>query len=158
MKTYVLEREQVVRAPLAEVFDFFSAARNLEALTPRWLRFEVLSPEPILMRPGTVIKYRLRLRGVPLRWVSLIEEWEPGRKFVDRQLRGPYRLWHHTHEFAEHPDGTLVRDRVRYQVPLGPLGALAHAAFVRRDLDRVFAFRHAAVRRLIERAPQLERG
>lgn len=158
MRTYVLEREQVVRAPLAEVFEFFSAARNLEALTPRWLRFEVLSPEPILMHAGTTIEYRLRLRGVPLRWVSLIEEWEPGRKFVDRQLRGPYRLWHHTHEFAEHPDGTLVRDRVRYQVPLGPLGAIAHAAFVRRDLDRVFAFRHAAVRRLIERAPQLAGG
>ena len=110
------------------------------------------------MHGGTMIEYRLRLRGVPLRWVSLIEEWEPGRRFVDRQLRGPYRLWHHTHEFAEHPDGTLVRDRVRYQIPLGPLGALAHAAFVRRDLDRVFDFRHAAVRRLLERAPQLAGG
>jgi ligand-binding SRPBCC domain-containing protein len=158
MRTYVLEREQMVRAPLGEVFDFFSAARNLEALTPRWLRFEVLTPEPIPMHSGTVIEYRLRLRGVPLRWVSLIEEWEPGSRFVDRQLRGPYRLWHHTHEFAEHPDGTVVRDRVRYQIPLGPLGALAHAAFVRRDLDRVFAFRNAAVRRLIERAPELAHG
>ncbi|MGI8864890.1 MAG: SRPBCC family protein [Solirubrobacteraceae bacterium] len=158
MRTYVLEREQIVRAPLDAVFDFFSAARNLESLTPPWLRFEVLTPEPIPVHGGTVIEYRLRLHGVPLRWVSLIEEWEPGRRFVDRQLCGPYRLWHHTHEFAEHPDGTLVRDRVRYQIPLGFLGALAHAAFVRRDLARVFDFRHAAVRRLIEHAPVAMRG
>ncbi len=153
MSTYVLEREQIVRAPLEEVFDFFSQARNLEALTPSWLRFHVLTPEPIVMHGGQVIEYRLRLRGVPLRWVSLIEEWDPGRMFVDRQLSGPYRLWHHTHEFASHPDGTLVRDRVRYQIPLGPLGALAHALFVRRDLERVFDFRHAAVTRLLEREP-----
>ncbi|MEA2158467.1 MAG: hypothetical protein QOD66_847 [Solirubrobacteraceae bacterium] len=158
MRTYVLEREQIVRAPLDEVFEFFSAARNLEALTPPWLRFEVLTAEPIPMHGGTVIEYRLRLRGIPLRWVTLIDEWEPGRRFVDRQLRGPYRLWHHTHDFAEHPDGTLVRDRVRYQIPLGPLGALAHVAFVRRDLARVFDFRQAAVRRLIEHAPVAARG
>jgi ligand-binding SRPBCC domain-containing protein len=151
MSTYLLEREQFVRAPLEDVFAFFSEAGNLEELTPSWLRFHVLTPEPIPMQGGAVIEYRLRLRGVPLRWVSLIEEWEPGRRFVDRQLSGPYRLWHHTHEFASHPDGTLVRDRVRYQIPLGPLGALAHALFVRRDLDRVFDFRHAAVARLLER-------
>jgi ligand-binding SRPBCC domain-containing protein len=158
MRTYVLEREQLVRAPLDEVFEFFSQARNLEALTPSWLRFHVLTPEAIPMHSGTVIEYRLRLRGVPLRWVSLIEEWEPGRKFVDRQLSGPYRLWHHTHEFASHPDGTLVRDRVRYQLPFGPLGAVAHVLFVRRDLDRVFEFRHAAVTRLLEHPPVAARG
>lgn len=160
MRTYVLEREQIIRAPLEEVFAFFSAARNLEALTPPWLRFEVLSPEPIPMHRGSVIEYRLRLRGIPLGWVSVIEEWEPGRRFVDRQLCGPYRLWHHTHEFAEHPDGTVVRDRVRYRIPLGPIGALAHVLFVRRDLARVFDFRHAAVRRMVERepSPALVRG
>jgi ligand-binding SRPBCC domain-containing protein len=153
MRTHVLVREQIVRAPLQEVFAFFSQARNLEALTPSWLRFHVLTPEPIPMDGGTVIEYRLRLRGIPLRWVSLIEEWEPERRFVDRQLRGPYRLWHHTHEFASHPAGTLVRDRVRYQSPFGPLGALAHALFVRRELDRVFDFRHAAVVRVLGREP-----
>jgi ligand-binding SRPBCC domain-containing protein len=160
VRTYLLEREQIVRAPLDEVFDFFSAARNLEALTPPWLRFAVLTPEPTPMHRGTVIEYRLRLRGVRLRWVSLIEEWEPGRRFVDRQLCGPYRLWHHTHEFAAHAEGTLVRDRVRYQIPLGPLGALAHVAFVRRDLARVFEFRHAAVSRLLgqQRSPFLAGG
>jgi ligand-binding SRPBCC domain-containing protein len=149
VSTYRLEREQVVPRRPAEVFPFFAEARNLEALTPPWLRFQVLTPEPIEMRAGTVIEYRLRLRGAPLRWASLIEEWIPGRRFVDRQLRGPYRLWHHTHEFAPHPDGTLIRDCVRYALPLGPIGAVAHAVLVRRDLARVFDYRRDAVVRLL---------
>jgi len=143
--SHLLEREQVVPAPLAQVFAFFSEARNLETLTPPWLRFEVLTPDPIEMRAGAVIEYRLRLRGLPMRWASRIEEWQPGRRFVDRQVRGPYRLWHHTHDFEEHRDGTLIRDTVRYELPLGPLGSLAHAAFVRRDLARVFDYRHEQV-------------
>jgi ligand-binding SRPBCC domain-containing protein len=150
---HVLEREQLVRAPLERVFSFFSAARNLEALTPPWLRFEVLTPEPIEMRAGTLIDYRLRLHGAPLRWLTMIEAWEPGVVFVDRQLRGPYRLWHHTHRFSAQPEGTLVRDRVRYAIPLGPLGALAHEAFVRRDLERVFDFRRQAVSRALAAPP-----
>ncbi len=145
-----LEREQVVHAPLDAVFTFFSEARNLEQLTPPWLRFEVLTPEPVRMHPGTQIRYRLRLHGVPLRWVSRIEVWEPGRRFVDRQLQGPYRLWHHTHEFEPHPDGTLVRDSVRYSLPLGPLGDVANTAFVRRDLARVFDYRHQRVTELLQ--------
>ncbi|MGI8902648.1 MAG: SRPBCC family protein [Solirubrobacteraceae bacterium] len=147
MTTYRLEREQVVARDLDEVFTFFAEAANLEALTPSWLRFQVLTPEPIEMGRGTLIEYGLRVHGAPMRWVSRIEEWEPGRSFVDRQLRGPYRLWHHTHEFSAHPDGTLVSDRVRYEIPLGPLGELAHAVFVRRDLARVFDFRREAVAR-----------
>jgi len=145
----VLEREQVVRAPVETVFGFFSQARNLEPITPPWLRFEVLTPEPVEMRPGTLIDYRLHLHGAPLRWLTLIEAWEPGRMFIDRQISGPYRLWHHTHRFSSHPEGTLVSDRVRYRLPFGRLGALAHRAFVRRDLDRVFAYRSEAVGRML---------
>ena len=140
-----LESEQVVAAEPDEVFDFFSRARNLETLTPPWLRFEVLTPEPIEMAQGTRIEYRLRLHGVPLRWVSRIEEWQPGRGFVDRQVRGPYRLWHHRHEFAAHERGTLVRDTVHYSLPLGPVGALAQAAFVGRDLAAVFEYRRQQI-------------
>ena len=140
-----LAREQVVAAAPGEVFDFFSRARNLETLTPPWLRFEVLSPEPIEMRQGTRIEYRLRLHGVPLRWASRIEEWHPGHGFVDRQLRGPYRLWHHRHEFEPHQRGTRVRDIVHYSLPFGPFGALAHAAFVRRDLAAVFDYRRRQI-------------
>ena len=147
-----LAREQLVAAAPAQVFDFFSRARNLETLTPPWLRFEVLTPEPIDMRQGTRIEYRLRLHGVPLRWVSRIEEWHPGRGFVDRQLRGPYRLWHHQHEFEPHERGTIVRDTVHYSLPLGPIGALAHAAFVRRDLEHVFDYRRRQIDQLASAA------
>jgi ligand-binding SRPBCC domain-containing protein len=101
------------------------------------------------MAPGTLIDYRLRLHGLPLRWVTRIEEWEPNRVFVDRQLRGPYRLWHHRHEFTRASDGTLVRDLVHYALPLGPLGALAHAALVRRDVARIFDFRQRSVGQIL---------
>jgi ligand-binding SRPBCC domain-containing protein len=148
MTVHELIREQVVPRPLPETFAFFSRARNLQAITPPWLRFEVLTPEPIAMRTGTVIEYRLRLHGIALRWTARIEDWREGRAFVDRQIRGPYRVWHHRHEFQAHADGTLVRDHVHYALPLGPLGALAHGR-VRRDLDRIFDFRAAAVARLI---------
>ena len=148
MRVHRLEREQRVAAPVGAVFEFFAHARNLERITPSWLRFEVLTPEPIAMAPGTLIEYRLRLHGLPVRWTSRIEEWEPGRGFVDSQVRGPYRLWHHRHEFVADGDGTVVRDRVRYALPLGPLGGLGHP-LVRRDLQRIFEFRRDAARRLL---------
>jgi ligand-binding SRPBCC domain-containing protein len=148
MRSHRLEREQTVPRQLGDVFEFFSAARNLELITPPWLGFEVLSAEPEPMRQGTLISYRLKLHGVPLRWQSRIEEWQPGRLFVDAQVRGPYRLWRHRHEFEEVGVGsTLVRDRVDYALPLGPLGSVAHAAFVARDLQRIFDFRREAVER-----------
>src|SRR3954470_17832665 len=125
MRAHRLEREQVVPRPLPDGFDFFAQPRTLEAITPPWLRFAVLTPGPIAMGPGTLISYRLVLHGLPIRWLTRIEAWEPGRLFVDRQVRGPYRLWHHRHQFEAHPRGTLVRDRVHYALPLGPLGAAA---------------------------------
>ncbi len=145
MRVHRFERSQRVPAGPHEVFAFFSAARNLEVLTPSWLRFEVLTPEPIDLREGTLIDYRLRLHGLPLRWRSRIESWTPPRAFVDRQLRGPYRLWHHRHEFEPDGDATVVRDIVHYALPLGPLGGLAHRAIVRRDLERIFEFRAQAI-------------
>jgi ligand-binding SRPBCC domain-containing protein len=142
-----LRREQrLPRAP-DEVFPFFGDAGNLEAITPPWLSFHVVTPRPIAMRPGTLIEYRLRLHRVPIRWLTVIAEWEPGVRFVDAQIRGPYALWHHTHEFEPDGDGTLMRDTVRYALPYGPLGALAHAAFVERDLRRIFDYRAVALSR-----------
>jgi ligand-binding SRPBCC domain-containing protein len=149
MRTHVLERAQVVRRSIDEVFAFFARAHNLEQITPPWLRFEVLTPDPVAMGAGTLIDYRLRLHGVPLRWTSRIEEWAPGAAFADRQVRGPYRLWHHRHEFEPHRDGTLVRDRVAYALPLGPMGELAASLFVHRDVARTFDFRHDAVARAL---------
>jgi ligand-binding SRPBCC domain-containing protein len=143
---YVLEREQQVPRPRAEVFPFFADASNLERITPPALRFRILSPTPIEMRAGAIIDYQLRLAGVPFRWRTVIETWEPPHRFVDIQERGPYRLWRHTHTFDESPDGgTLMRDRVEYELPLGPLGKLAHAIAVKRQLAGIFAFRNRVV-------------
>ncbi|MEA2214184.1 MAG: hypothetical protein QOF83_4132 [Solirubrobacteraceae bacterium] len=145
MRVHRLEREQRVERPVGEVFAFFAAARNLERLTPRWLSFAVLTPEPIDMHVGTLIDYRLRVHGIPLRWQSRIEEWDPGRSFVDRQLRGPYGLWHHRHTFVVDGEDTIVHDAVDYGLPLSPLGEMAHPLFVRRDLERIFEYRRQAV-------------
>jgi ligand-binding SRPBCC domain-containing protein len=152
---YVLTREQILPGDPDAVFEFFADAFNLEAITPPWLRFRVVTPRPIRMAPGTTIEYRLALHRVPVRWLTRIEEWVPGERFVDAQVRGPYKVWHHTHAFERHEEGTLVRDTVRYDLPLGPAGRLAHAVLVRRDLERIFDFRHAEVARRfgVEAAP-----
>lgn len=126
-----------------EVFPFFADAFNLETLTPPWLKFEVLTPRPIEMRVGLRIDYRLRLRGLPLRWQSEITAWEPPCRFVDEQRRGPYRAWIHEHTFAERDGGTLAQDVVRYGV-IG--GRLVNTLFVRRDVERIFRFRQEKLR------------
>jgi ligand-binding SRPBCC domain-containing protein len=149
MRAHVLRQEQLVPRPLDKVFPFFAEARNLERITPPWLAFQVLTADPVEMRPGTLIEYRLRLHGVPVRWLTRIEEFEAGRGFVDMQLRGPYRLWHHRHEFEARGDQTLVRDTVHYALPFGLLGAFAHLLFVRRDLRRIFSYRTDAVTRIL---------
>ena len=145
---HVLEREQLVRRPLGEVFAFFADAANLERLTPARLHFKILSPLPIAMKPGALIDYELRLFAVPFRWRTLIETFEPMRRFSDVQLRGPYRTWHHVHEFEAVSGGTRMRDRVEYEVPLGPLGEVARSVFVTRQVESIFDFRREAVERI----------
>lgn len=142
MHVSTFSSQQIIQAPLAEVFRFFSDAANLEHLTPPWLGFEVLTPAPIEMAPGALIDYRLRWRGVPLRWRTEIEIWEPTRRFVDRQVRGPYRLWRHEHLFEEHRGGTMVEDRIEYAA-IG--GRLAHWFAVDRDVETIFAYRRQAL-------------
>ena len=150
--SHLLEREQLLPGSPEDVFEFFADAFNLEAITPPWLGFRVITPRPIAMGEGTLIEYRLRLHRVPVRWLTRIEVWEPPLRFVDVQLRGPYRAWHHTHSFEPaQGGGTLIRDVVRYALPLGPLGGLAHRAFVRRDLARIFDYRHAEVGRVLHK-------
>jgi len=124
--TYTLQRELWIPHPLPEVFDFFSHAENLERLTPPWMHFRILTPPPIAMKRGTTIAYALRVRGIPLRWLTEIERWNPPFEFVDFQAKGPYKLWHHTHRFSEVEGGTSIVDIVRYALPFGPLGQLAH--------------------------------
>ena len=135
---FTLCAEQWVPRPVSEVFSFFADAGNLDALTPPWLRFEILTPRPIEMRVGALIDYRIRLHGLSLRWQSEITAWQPPHRFVDEQRRGPYRVWIHEHSFTQQDGGTLVGDHVRYAV-LG--GALVERLFVRRDVARIFAYR-----------------
>ena len=145
MTEFTLQTELWLPRPRSEVFPFFAEARNLEALTPAWLKFEVLTPAPIVLRPGTLIDYRIMIHGLPIRWRTEIAEWDPPRRFVDVQLRGPYTLWHHTHTFEERNGGTLCLDQVRYR-PRG--GVLVHWLFVRRDVERIFQYRQQQLKEL----------
>ncbi len=153
MAVHVLEREQVVPRPVSEVFPFFADAFNLERITPPELRFEIVTPPPIEIRAGTLIDYRLRLFGVPFGWRTLIESFEDGVSFVDRQLRGPYKRWHHTHAFEAIGEGqTRMFDRVEYEVPLGPLGEIPRALFVTRQVSRIFDYRREVIARQFGRS------
>lgn len=142
----LFESTQRFRGTPEEIFPFFADARNLEAITPPWLRFTVLTPRPIAMGVGALIDYRLRWRVVPIRWRTRIAAWEPSRRFVDEQIRGPYRLWHHEHTFESDGAFTLMRDRVHYRAPFA---AIAHPLIVRRDVERIFAYRRDALERLL---------
>jgi ligand-binding SRPBCC domain-containing protein len=145
MKVWELRTSIRLPRPLAEVFAFFADASNLEALTPPFLRFRILNPRPVEMRPGALIDYRIRLRGLPVTWRTRITEWEPPHRFVDEQLRGPYRLWVHEHTFEEVEGGTLCADHVRYAVPGG---ALVNRFLVEPDVRRIFAYRHEKLQQL----------
>jgi ligand-binding SRPBCC domain-containing protein len=152
MRTRTFETSLFLPVPRERVFAFFSDAHNLEEITPAFLRFHVVTPAPIAMRPGTIIDYKLRLHGVPIRWRSEITVFDPPCRFVDEQRRGPYRVWHHEHLFEESPGidrgppGTNVIDRVTY-AHFG--GDLVHRYLVRPSLERIFAFRKEKIRELL---------
>jgi ligand-binding SRPBCC domain-containing protein len=149
-RPYELVRSQRIERPLPEVFAFFSDAANLEAITPPFLRFRIMTPLPIEMRAGARIDYRIVLWGAPLRWRTIIRSFEPNRRFIDEQESGPYAHWHHLHEFEAEGSATRMLDRVTYRLPLGPLGKLAHALWVERQLRAIFDYREAAIVRLLE--------
>lgn len=150
MKTYILEREQIIPLSLADTFSFFSDAYNLERITPQFLQFRIMTPAPIKMEPGALIEYRLKLFGIPVYWQTLISEWTPQEQFVDEQITGPYAQWRHTHTFEEiAPEQTLMRDRVLYRIPFGPLGRIAHALVIKRMLKIIFDYRAEATSRLL---------
>jgi ligand-binding SRPBCC domain-containing protein len=141
MRVRVFTTELWLPRPIDEVFAFFSDAHNLDVLTPPWLNFRILTPRPIPMRQGTVIEYRIDWHWIPLNWKTQISVWEPPYRFVDRQLRGPYRQWVHEHTFEQKDGGTLMRDRVDYAVPGWVLEPLVNAWVVAPDIKRIFDYR-----------------
>ena len=146
--THVFKATETIPMPREEVFRFFSNPRNLERLTPQWLSFRILTPDPLPVGEGAVYDYQLSLRGLPLRWRTLITAWEEGRSFQDLQIHGPYALWRHTHTFEDSNDGgTRMTDEVHYRLPFGLLGALA-LPLVKRDVARIFAYRRMVLETL----------
>lgn len=155
---YRLQREQRLARPVDEVFAFFADAANLERLTPAFLHFRLLSPVPMRIRAGTTIAYRLRLWGVAFNWLTRIEVFEPERRFVDRQIAGPYRLWRHLHEFRPLGAETLMRDVVEYELPFGPLGVAAHRVWVGPTLKRIFDYRRERAAAIFSPSDKVEPG
>lgn len=154
MKTFLLEQSTLVPRSLRETFEFFADAGNLQAITPPWLHFQILTPLPIAMGAGTLIDYRIRLHGIAIRWRTRICAWEPPMRFIDEQLSGPYRVWRHEHTFEEDPGGsggTLMRDRVTYAPPGWVLAPLIVRIYVGRELDRIFAYRRETLLKMLGR-------
>ena len=139
---YQLKTSQRVSADLSTVYNFFAKPENLAAITPDWLDFQILTPSPIPMREGAVIDYQIGLGPVPTRWRTMITTFNPPQLFVDEQLNGPYSFWHHTHRFEETSDGTVLSDEVRYLLPMGILGRLAHEMVIKSQLRKIFSHRH----------------
>jgi len=133
--------EQLVPVPRDAVFAFFSEPRNLEVITPPWLRFRIVGRSTLTLEEGTELTYRLCIHGLPMTWRSRIDEWRPNERFVDVQLKGPYARWHHTHSFHDRGPATLIRDRVLYRLPLGGLGHWVGGRFVAADVKKIFEYR-----------------
>ena len=149
MADHIFESRFRLPHPREAVFGFFTSPENLGAVTPSWLHFTLLTPAPIVMAAGTVLSCRLRWMGVPLRWLSIIREYDPPHRFVDAQLLGPYSRWEHRHMFFEERGGTVVEDRVTYKLPFGPLGRLTHSLLVRRQIEAIFAYRRGKLAALL---------
>jgi ligand-binding SRPBCC domain-containing protein len=146
----IFTAEQFVPLPRDRVFAFFSTPRNLEAITPPWLKFRIVHESAPQPGEGVEYTYRLLMRGIPMRWKSRLTEWVPGERFVDVQLRGPYAEWHHTHTFEDVEGGTLIRDRVSYRLPFGWFGRLVAGRLVAADVSKIFEYRRRKTAELLE--------
>ena len=144
----VITRETIANRPIEEVFEFFSDAGNLELITPPELKFRIITPLPLQMGKGTLIDYRIKLNGIPFNWKTEITEWEPPYRFVDTQIRGPYRVWIHEHTFLASGNNTIVRDKVSYLPPGLFMEPLISTLFVRKKLERIFDYRGEQIVRI----------
>lgn len=141
----VLEAKQFLPFSQERVFQFFSEAQNLEAITPEILNFKIENVSTAEIQKGTLIDYKLKIHGVPAKWKTLISDWQPPYQFIDQQLKGPYSVWHHTHEFQPFLGGTLMIDRVKFKLPLGFLGRFTAGSFVQSDVENIFSYRRSVI-------------
>lgn len=151
MSLHVLACEQFLPYPVDRVFDFFKKPENLDHVTPPNLGFKILTPSPIPMAKGTVIDYTIRLYGIPMKWQTVITDYDPPHFFTDTQVKGPYKTWIHTHRFIPKDGGTLMVDEVKYEVPLGPLGDIVRALFVKNEVEKIFNYRKKVIADLFEK-------
>ena len=150
MAEHILMRRQILDLPRKQVFEFFADAANLERITPPQLQFNIISPQPIKLKEGALIDYKLKLRGFSLKWRTVISVWNPPFEFTDEAMKSPYKQWIHRHIFTEIEKGkTLMEDKVRYRLPFEPFGDLAHW-FVRREISRIFDFRQKTVVKILQ--------
>ena len=151
MKVYNLEFKQTINKPIGEVFSFFSKPENLALITPEKLDFKILTPLPIKMKQGQLIDYTIKLLGKNIRWRTIITEYEEGVRFVDQQLKGPYSMWHHTHEFKEVNGSVEMTDKIYYVMPFGLLGRIVNYFIVKNDLNNIFKYRFKIISQLFDK-------
>ncbi len=147
---HTLIAETVINRPIAEVFDFFSKAENLDKITPPDMKMEILTPLPIIIRKGTLIDYKIKVNGIPFKWQTLISEWNPPFRFIDEQLKGPYNTWIHEHTFVERDGKTYMRDYVQFKSPGFFLEPLIHKLFVEKKIKAIFEYREKILKELFK--------
>ena len=149
MKLYTLKKEQIIPRNILDVFNFFSKPENLSVITPSKMGFKILTPSPIEMKEGALIDYTVKIIGLPIRWTTLITKYDPPNLFIDQQLKGPYSMWHHTHNFKKLNDNeTLIEDIVIYSVPYSFIGGLIHSLYIKRDLEKIFSYRSKKIKEI----------
>lgn len=148
MKTFHFNTSHTINSPLSQVFDFFSRAENLEKLTPDWLNFKILTPLPIAMEQGTLIDYQIRMMGFAMNWKTEITAWEPQIRFIDTQIKGPYRRWVHEHRFEERDGRTIMHDSVEYAIPGGFISGFINKFFIRPRIKSIFFYREQIINSL----------
>ncbi len=141
-----LTKITVIDRPLAEVFEFFSNAENLNKITPSDLQFRILTPSPIIIKKGTLIDYRIKINGISFKWRTEISEWEFNKRFVDRQLKGPYKVWIHEHSFEERDGKTYMKDYVQFLSPGWFLEPLINKLFVEKKVKAIFEHREKVLK------------